>query len=108
MASPGGSVTASLDHGVSWFSWLLSDQVEPEPDSETMKPNEGFAMTLIHGSGVRKPAPRTVTYSRPLSAKPPKPLKHSRSSRGSGVSRPLDGPSDRGTASAGSRMFQRF
>ena len=61
----------------------------PEPDSETRKPNEGFAITLIHGAGVRKPSPRTVTYSRPLSANPPRPLKKSRARWGSGTSRRL-------------------
>src|SRR6266581_8798320 len=89
MASPGGSMTGSLDHGVSWFSRLLSDQVWPEPDSETRKPNEGFAITLTQGAGVRRPSPRTVTYSRPLSAKPPRPLKDSRACCGSGTSRRL-------------------
>src|SRR6476659_213405 len=99
MASPGGSVTASFDHGVSWFSWLLSDQVYPEPDSETRNPNDGFAMTLVHGCGVRKPSLRTVTYSRPFSAKPPRPLKNLRSSGGSGASRRL--PEWRGDGTEG-------
>src|SRR5579864_269618 len=91
MASPGGSVTGSLDQGVSWFSWLLSDHVWPEPDSEARKPKEGFAITLTHGAGVRRPSPRTVTYSRPLSANPPRPLKKSKVGRGSGTSMRLAG-----------------
>src|SRR5580704_4361061 len=86
MASPGGSVTGSLDQGVSWFSWLFSDHVWPEPDSETRNPKEGFAITLIHGAGVRKLSPRTVTYSRPPSANPPRPLNKSRGCCGSGTS----------------------
>ena len=36
-------------------------------------------MTLIHGAGVDCPAPRIVTYSRPSCAKPPSPLKNSKS-----------------------------
>ena len=36
-------------------------------------------MTLIQGAGVDWPGPRTVTYSRPSRAKPPSPLKNSRS-----------------------------
>ncbi len=36
-------------------------------------------MTLIHGAGVDWPGPRTVTYSAPSRAKPPSPLKNSRS-----------------------------
>src|SRR6266850_4885307 len=82
MVSPGGSLTGSFDHGVSWFSRLLSDHVYPEPDSETWKPKEGFAITLIQGAGVHCPSPRIVTYSRPSAAKPPRPLKNSRSGRG--------------------------
>ena len=46
---------------------------------------------MIHGAGVRNPSPRTVTYSRPLSAKPPRPLKNSRACWGSGTSRRLAG-----------------
>src|SRR3972149_10981733 len=81
MVSPGGSLTGSFDQGVSWFSRLLTDHVYPEPDSETSKPNPGFAITLIHGAGVHRPSPRTVTYSRPFPSKPPRPLKSSRSGR---------------------------
>src|SRR5580692_1272938 len=91
MASPGGSVTGSLDQGVSWFSWLFSDHVWPEPDSETRNPKEGFAITLIHGAGVRKLSPRTVTYSRPSSANPPRPLEYFRGCWGSGTSVRLAG-----------------
>src|SRR6266849_7515725 len=83
MASPGGSLTGSFDHGVSLFSRLLTDQVCPEPDSETWKPNTGLAITLIQGAGVCRSSSSTVTYSRPSAAKPPKPLKNSRAGRGS-------------------------
>src|SRR5712692_7635558 len=86
MASPGGSLTGSFDHGVSLFSRLLTDQVCPEPDSETWKPNTGLAITLIQGAGVCCPSPRTVTYSRPSAAKPPRPLKNSSAGRGPGTS----------------------
>ena len=34
-------------------------------------------MTLIHGAGVGRSASSTVTYSRPSSENPPKPLKNS-------------------------------
>src|SRR5213594_186679 len=81
MISPGGSLTGSFDQAVSWFSRLLTDHVYPEPDSETSKPNPGFAITLIHGAGVHRPSSRTVTYSRPSPAKPPRPLKSSTSGR---------------------------
>src|SRR6266542_2882980 len=81
MVSPGGSLTGSFDQAVSWFSRLLTDHVYPEPDSETWKPNPGFSITLIHGAGVHRPASRTVTYSRPSPAKPPRPLKSSRCDR---------------------------
>ena len=57
----------------------------PAPDSETWKPKAGFAMTLIQGAGVHCPSPRTVTYSRPSSTKPPRPLKNSNSGRGGGT-----------------------
>src|ERR1700678_2517886 len=80
--SPGVSKMWSFDQGVSWFSWLFTDQVNPEPDSETRNPKFGFAITLTHGSGVRAPSPRTVTYSRPSCAKPPSPLKNLRDSCG--------------------------
>src|ERR1700758_4508530 len=86
MASPGTSVRWSFDHGVSWFSWLLSDQVKPDPDSDTRKPNTGLAITLIQGSGVRKPSFRTVTYSLPFAAKPPSPLKNCKACCGTGTS----------------------
>src|SRR5690242_21026804 len=85
MVSPGGSTTGSLDQGVTWFSRLLSDQVYPAPDSETWNPNAGLATTLIQGAGVHCPSPRTVTYSRPSSRKPPSPLKNSDSWRGEGA-----------------------
>src|SRR5207247_11455425 len=81
MLSPGGSLTGSFDQALSWFSRLLTDHVYPEPDSETWKPNRGFAITLIHGAGVHRPSRRMTTYSRPSCAKPPRPLKNSRSGR---------------------------
>src|SRR5258705_12933214 len=81
MVSPGGSLTGSFDHAVSWFSRLLTDHVYPEPDSETWNPKPGLAITLIHGDGVHPPSPRTVTYSLASSAKPPSPLENSRSGR---------------------------
>src|SRR6185436_6835297 len=80
--SPGGSLTASLDHAVSWFSRLLTAHVYPAPHSETWKPKPGLAITLIHGAGVHCPGFRTITYSRPSCAKPPRPLNSSRSSAG--------------------------
>ena len=77
-----GSLTGSLDHGVSWFSRLFPDHVYPDPDSETWNPNDALAMTLSQGAGVACPGPRMVTYSRPPSTKPPSPLKNSSSGRG--------------------------
>src|SRR3990172_11812836 len=82
MASPGVSLTGSFVQGVSLFSRLFTDQLKPEPDSETWKPNSGFATTLIHGAGVHWPLPRTVTYSRPPDANPPRPFQNCRSSAG--------------------------
>src|SRR3954468_8792819 len=72
-----GSLTGSLDHPVSWFSRLFPDHVYPEPDSDTWKPNDALAMTFSHGAGVDWSGPRIVMYSRPPSAKPPRPLKYS-------------------------------
>src|SRR2546427_1501203 len=85
MVSPGGSLTGSFDQAESWFSRLLTAHVYPEPDSETWKPKLGFAITLIHGDGVHRPSPRTVTYSRPSLAKPPKPFQRSSAGRGIGI-----------------------
>src|SRR5580704_10088744 len=65
-----------------WFCWLLSDHVEPPPSAETWKPKERLQMTLIHGAGVHRPVSRVVTYSRPSSAKPPRPLENSSVRRG--------------------------
>src|SRR6266542_5760352 len=79
IASPEGSLTGSLDQGVNWFNWLLTAQVQPEPDSDTKNPNEELATTLIQGAGVHCRSPRSVTYSRPPSPKPPRPLKNSSS-----------------------------
>src|SRR2546427_3008783 len=102
MVSPGGSLTASFDQAVSWFSRLLTDHVYPEPDSETWKPKPGFAITLIHGAGVHRPAPRMITYSRPSSTKPPRPLKNSRSGSGIATSDAgVAGGSRRGAATGG-------
>ncbi len=44
-------------------------------------------MTLIQGAGVDWPGPRIVTYSRPLAAKPPSPLKNSKSGGGGAMRR---------------------
>src|SRR5262249_31205835 len=65
----------SFDQGVSRFSWLFSDHVNPEPDSVTRKPNDGFATTFDHGAGVYWFSSRTITYSRPSRENPPIPLK---------------------------------
>src|SRR5580700_1117167 len=108
MTSPGVSVTWSFDQGVSWFSWLFSDQVNPEPDSDTKKPNEGFATTLTHGSGVRKPSLSTVTYSLPPSANPPNPLKNCNACCGTGASGYFVARGGRGSGgSSGSRSCDR-
>src|SRR6266849_5759531 len=80
--SPGVSLTQSFDQGVSLFSRLFTDQVYPEPDSETWNPNAGFATTLIQGAGVAFPFSRIVTYSRPSGVNPPSPFQNSRSSAG--------------------------
>src|SRR6186713_1272903 len=82
MASPGRSVTGSLLHGVSAFSRLLRDQVNPAPSADTWKPNWRLAMTLIHGAGVGCVA--LIVYSVPRAAKPPRPLKNSSSRADSG------------------------
>ena len=75
---------------MSWFSRLLTDQVYPAPDSDTRKPNDGLAITLIHGAGVALPRAedRDVLAARP-SAKPPSPLKNSSSGRGAAASAPV-------------------
>src|SRR5260370_24568333 len=83
IASRGGSLPGSFDHGGSLFPRLLTDHVYPEPDSETWKPKTGLAITLIQGAGVCRSSLRTVTYSRPSAAKPPRPLKNSSAGRGS-------------------------
>src|ERR1700723_2228743 len=75
--SAGALPTGSLDHGVSWFYCALIEYVLPTPSVETRNPNSGFAMTLLHGAGVHSRSLSTVTYSRPLAAKPPRPLKSS-------------------------------
>src|SRR6185295_6311154 len=77
--SLGGSVTGSLDHGVSRFNWLLIEQVHPAPVSETRHPKLGLAITLIHGAGVHCPSRSTIRYSWPSAANPPRPLKNSSS-----------------------------
>src|SRR6186997_281342 len=53
-------------------------------------------MTLIHGTGVHCPSPRTVTYSRPSSTKPPSPLKNSGSRCGPATSAAGSGLAGRG------------
>ena len=108
IASPGGSLTGSLDQGVNWFCWLLTAQVQPEPDSDTKNPKEGLAITLIQGAGVHCRSPRIVTYSRPSSPNPPRPLKNSSSSCGAGMS-PAGAPEGRGRGglAAGSRRRRR-
>src|ERR1035437_2791004 len=75
--SLGGSRTGSLDHAVSRFSWLFTDQLQPAPASDTRHPNSALAMTLIHGAGVQRPSRRRMTYSRVAASKPPRPLKNS-------------------------------
>src|SRR6185295_11747063 len=86
IVSPGASVTGSLDQGVSLFSRLLIDHVYPAPDSDTWNPSTGLATILIQGAGVHCPSPRTVTYSRPSSTKPPRPFQNSSSGRRGGAS----------------------
>ena len=39
------------------MAWLLPDQVNPDPVSETRNPNAGFATTLTHGAGGSREAP---------------------------------------------------
>ena len=36
------------------FAWLLPDQVNPDPLSETTKPKLGLATTLTHGAGASR------------------------------------------------------
>src|SRR5471030_1057295 len=79
MASPGGSATGSLDHGVRRFSRLLPAHVQPDPDSLMKKPKSGLAITLTHGAGVHWLPSSVMTYSRPSALKPPMPLKKARS-----------------------------
>ena len=55
-ASPGGSLTGSLRHGVSRLSWLLSDHVKPVPRSDAANPNVGCATTLTQGAAAVAPA----------------------------------------------------
>ena len=74
MASEVGSVTGSFANGVRRFSRLFSDQVKAEPDAVTTVPKAGLAMTFAQGSGVSWSPSRTMTYSRPPSAKPPIPF----------------------------------
>ena len=53
------------------------DHVEPAPSTDTWKPNDGLAMTLIHGAGVMRSFPKVVTYSLPSAVNPPMPLANS-------------------------------
>src|SRR5262245_57726178 len=75
-ASPGSSRTGSLRHGDSRLSWLLPDHVQPGPRSVAENPNPSCATMLDQGAGVIAPAAAwiVITYSRPPSAKPPRPL----------------------------------
>jgi hypothetical protein len=50
-ASPGGSVTGSLAHGVRRKKWLFCAQVHPAPRSDTMNPPFELAITFTHGAG---------------------------------------------------------
>jgi hypothetical protein len=77
-ASPDGSLVASLDHGVIWFSLLFRDQVHIAPLSVTRLPSSGLAITLHQGVGVVRWVSRVMAYSRPSAANPPSPLKNSR------------------------------
>ena len=83
MASPGVSLTGSFDHGVSWFSRLLTDQRITAALGRNLKAERGLAITFIQGAGVAWSPSRMVTYSRPSLSNPPMPLKNSRS-RGAG------------------------
>ena len=74
MASEVGSATGSLANGVSRFSRLFPDQVKDAPEAVTTVPKAALAMTLAQGRGVSWSPSRTMTYSRPPSAKPPNPL----------------------------------
>ena len=85
MASAVGSVTGSLANGVSRFSRLFSDQVKAEPEAVTMVPKPGLAMTFDPGDGVSSAPSRTMTYSRPPSAKPPSPLASARGGTSGGA-----------------------
>src|ERR1051326_6840058 len=73
------------------------DHVYPPPSADTWKPNEGFAMTLIHGAGVHSSWLRMVTYSVPFSLNPPSPFGNSIAS--GGVSASFGGSSVRTVAS---------
>ncbi len=100
MASAVGSVTGSFANGVSRFSRLFSDQVNDEPEAVTIVPKLGLAMTLTQGCGVSWSPSRTMTYSRPPSAKPPSPLASASGgtfggSTGAGVGPGLPRPRDR-------------
>jgi hypothetical protein len=69
-------VTGSFDQGVSWFSRLFSDQTWPLP-SRDLKAEAGIGDHVDPGRRRGLPVRRTMTYSRPSSAKPPVPLKNS-------------------------------
>src|SRR4030095_9449602 len=69
-----GSLKGSLANGVNRFSRLFPAQVKAEPELLTIVPNEGFARTFDHGSGVSRSPSSTTTYSRPSRVKPPNPF----------------------------------
>src|SRR6185503_20869066 len=102
IASPGGSLTGSLAHGVRRLSWLFRDHVYPAPLSVATKPNVGCATTFAQGCGGRAPADlsTTTTYSRPSSANPPVPLNDSRSADASA------GVASADAAPAGDALFR--
>src|SRR5579885_3155400 len=74
MISDCGSLTGSLCQGVSRLDWLFRLQVKPSPDSVTMAPKLGLAITFAQGAGVFWPAFNVMTYSSAVN--PPKPLKN--------------------------------
>src|SRR5690554_4393925 len=86
-ASPWGSLTKSLNQGVSRFSRLFRLHVQPAPVSLTMNPIDSLAMTLVQGCGGSWRPPLStgfnrMTYSRPADAKPPYPFSNWRDSWG--------------------------
>ena len=66
-----------------------------------MVPKPGLAITLTHGSGVSSAPSRTITYSLPPSAKPPRPLASDRAGTSTGGSASSAVRSGRGEATSG-------